>query len=89
MKLTKGDVIIVSGLPFMIIDHWDEAEKFTDRKNKFCLLCLKTFDTDVWMEDAEFSVGDVVWEGVERDGSDSMKVDAIIPRNKVKIGFNF
>lgn len=79
-KLQNGDVLIIGGSPFMIIDYWEGREDGTKGKFKHCLLCLRTFTTDLLMEEPDLEIGDSVF-GEEK------RVEAIIPKDKISISY--
>ncbi|MEM5592934.1 hypothetical protein AAHH67_16210 [Niallia circulans] len=88
MELKNGDVLIIGCISFMIIPYHDTREDIEDTgKFKHCLMDLGTFRDDCWMKDLnDLKIGDVIF-GVENDDPDwqPMRIEAIIPREKVKI----
>lgn len=82
-NLKCGDILMIEGLPFAIIDYWDK-----NNTHKYSLLCLNTFTTDYWMKNLDdIYVGQTVFAGVQDDGSDGMKIKAIIPKETYELEF--
>jgi hypothetical protein len=84
-ELQNGDVLIIGGEPYMIIDYWERQENGTRGDYKHCLLHLGGFFTDCLFKKPDFKIGETVF-GDSNDEFD-MKVEMIIPKEKVKIYF--